>query len=181
MNYKQLFDSMYPGFFDEPGIKSMPEDEICAELIMDLRMSAPKPLPYPFPDNITFGIYHGEIEKLKETVGQVDKDWIRYFHGRNRTFCAFDRDKIVSFCILEDWGRQYDLHIGGPGCVGTIPEYRGKGIGLETVRRATNVLKEENFDISWIHYTHLWPWYENLGYQTVLRWNCREIFFEEAA
>ena len=55
----------------------------------------------------------------------------------------------------------------------TIPEYRKKGIGLEMVRRATMLLKEENFDISWIHYTHLRHWYEKLGYLTILEWNSK--------
>ena len=167
---------MHPGFFNEPGIKSLPEDRVYAEMIMDLRKFTPKPVPYTCPDNITFEIYYGEIEELRKTVGQVDEEWIRYFTGRNRAFCAFDRGTIASFCILEDWGMQDGLHIGGPGCVGTVPAYRKKGIGLEMVRRATIVLTEESFDISWVHYTHLWHWYEKLGYQTVLKWNCRGFF-----
>ena len=98
-----------------------------------------------------------------------------YFNGRNRVFCAFDRDEIASFCILEDWGNREGFRFGGPGCVGTVPEYRKQGIGLEMVRRATNVLIEDGFDISWIHYTHLPQWYEKLGYQTILQWNCKGI------
>ena len=43
------------------------------------------------------------------------------------------------------------------------------------VRLATNVLKEDGFDISWVHYTHLEHWYEKLGYHTVLRWNSSGI------
>ena len=72
---------------------------------------------------------------------------------------------------MDDWGMHDGLRISGPGCVGTVPAYRKKGIGLEMVRRATIMLKEEGFDLSWIHYTHIGPWYEKLGYRTVLRWN----------
>ena len=176
MNYKRLFDNMHPGFFNETGIKNIPEDRVYAELIMDLRISTPEPLPYPCPDNIMYGEYHGELEKIRNTVGRVDEEWIRYYTERSRVFCAFDKNAIASFCILEDWGRQDGLLIGGPGCVGTVPEYRKKGIGLEMVRRATIKLKEEGFDLSWIHYTHLWPWYEKLGYRTVLKWNCKGFF-----
>ncbi len=61
--------------------------------------------------------------------------------------------------------------LAGPGCVGTLPQYRKQGIGLEMVRRATLLLKAEGFDLSWIHYTHLERWYGKLGYKTVLRWN----------
>ena len=175
MNYAELFDSMHPGFFERTYIKSVPEDRIFAELIMDLRRSAPEPPPYSYPGDITFGEYHGESGKLKETVALVDEEWVQYFNDRNKVFCAFDRDKIASFCILEDWGNLEDLRIGGPGCVGTVPEYRKQGIGLEMVRRATNVLIEADFDISWIHYTHLAHWYEKLGYRTILQWNCKGI------
>ena len=176
MNYKIMFDSMFPGFFNDEGIKNLPEESILAELVMDLRSETPAPLPYPCPDNISFGVYHGKIERLNKAVGRVDEEWIRYFGGKNRAFCAFEKDRIASFCILEDWGIQDGLRVGGPGCVGTVPEYRKRGIGLETVRRATNLLSEERFDLSWIHYTHILHWYEKLGYQTVLSWNCKGIF-----
>ena len=174
MNYRKLFNSMHNGFFNEKNIKSMPENLVFTELIMDLRQDTPNQPPYPHPENIIFGEYHCGPEKLKETVGQVNEDWVPYFE-QSRTFCAFDRNTIVSFCILGDWGRHDGLHIGGPGCVGTIPEYREKGIGLELVRQATNVLKDEGFDISWIHFTHLGYWYKKLGYRTVLRWNSKGI------
>ncbi len=172
MDYRELFNSMHFGFFNQAEIKRMPESPVFTELMMDLRQDAPNHTPYPYPENISFGEYHGDIKKLKETVGRVDEDWVRFFE-RSRTFCAFDGDMIVSFCILEDWGKHDGLRIGGPGCVGTIPEYREKGIGLEMVRRATNILKEEGYDISWIHYTYLGRWYEKIGYRTVLRWNSR--------
>lgn len=171
MNYSRMFDSMFPGFFNDAGIKGLPEGSVYAELVMDLRKATPHPVPYPCPDNITFGVYHGEIEKLKEAVGRVDKEWGRYFSGRNRAFCAFEKGTIASFCILEDWGIQDGLRVGGPGCVGTVPEYRKRGIGLEMVSQATNLLSEERFDLSWVHYTHLRHWYEKIGYQTVLRWD----------
>lgn len=53
----------------------------------------------------------------------------------------------------------------------TLPEFRRRGIGLEMVRLATQTLKQDGFDLSWIHYTHLADWYSRLGYQPVLRWN----------
>ncbi len=176
MNYKRLFDSMHPGFFAEPEIKNMPGDRIFAELIMDLRKTGPKPAPCSCPDEIKFGVYNGGIEKIREAAAQVETDWVRFFCEGCRFFCAFDRDTIAAFCILEDWGMQDGLHIGGPGCVGTVPGYRKKGIGLEMVRLATDVLIKDGFNISWIHYTAVWPWYEKLGYQTVLKWNRSGIF-----
>ena len=65
------------------------------------------------------------------------------------------------------------LKIGGPGCVGTVPEYRRQGIGLRLVQLATGILKDQGYDLSYIHYTAVAPWYAKLGYQTVLKWNGR--------
>ena len=91
--------------------------------------------------------------------------------GGGRIFCAFDGDRTAAFCFLSDMGRYQGLRIGGPGCVGTVPEDRRQGIGLEMVRRATEILRRDGFDLSWIHYTHVGPWYMKLGYRPVLRWN----------
>jgi predicted N-acetyltransferase YhbS len=96
-----------------------------------------------------------------------------------QSFLCVDKDEVVAFCILSDLGMQDNLKIGGPGCVGTIPKYREKGIGLEMVRRATVLLKKEKYDISWIHYTHIENWYKKLGYETVLKWNSDGIVMEK--
>ncbi|MBR4083124.1 MAG: GNAT family N-acetyltransferase [Lachnospiraceae bacterium] len=176
MMYKELFNNMHPGFFRGENIRTMPEDWIFAELIMDLRGEVPKLSPLFYTNGITFGEYHGEIETLRDAVRRVNTDWVQYFNEGGRFFCAFDRKSIVAFCDLSDMGRFHGLHIGGPGCVGTIPEYRKQGIGLEMVRRATEIFKKEGYDLSWIHYTHLEKWYMKLGYKPVLHWNSKGIF-----
>ena len=83
--------------------------------------------------------------------------------------------RIASFCIIEDMGTHTldgrAVRIGGPGCVGTVPEYRNRGVGLTMVRNVTRILKEEGFDFSYIHYTGVAPWYRKLGYMTILKWN----------
>ncbi len=171
MDYRKIFNSMFPGFFEEAGIKGLPKDSTFTELIMNLRADKPSELPYEYAGGTDFCVYRGELETLKDAVRRVDGEWTKFFDEKTRSYCAMDGDKIAAFCILEDWGMQDTLRIGGPGCVGTLPEYRKKGIGLEMVRRATMLLKEEGVDISWIHYTHLAHWYEKLGYRTILEWN----------
>ena len=69
--------------------------------------------------------------------------------------------------------------IGGPGCVGTLPEYRGRGIGLSMVRNVTKILQDEFYDYSYIHYTYETDWYSKLGYKTFLKWNCKGIVEEK--
>ena len=172
MHYSDLFDGLFPGFIQ--GTKDMPESQIFTELILDLRKEEPKQAG-ACSDAITFGEYHGEIGTLRKAVSQVEADWVQYFGEWSRVFCAFDQDEIAAFCILSDFGTHDNLKVGGPGCVGTIPKYRKKGIGLEMVRRATNILKKEKYDISWIHYTHIENWYKKLGYETVLKWNADGI------
>ena len=36
-------------------------------------------------------------------------------------------------------------------------------------------LKEEGYDYSYIHYTAVAPWYEKLGYETIIKWNAKGI------
>lgn len=171
MDYTQLFRSLHPGFFEQEGIRALPVDWVFTELVMDLHGVAPAVAPPGHIDGIVFGEYHGEMEALREAVRQVDEDWVQYFQEGCRHYCAFDGDRIVAFCQLDDMGWFQGLHIGGPGCVGTIPGYRQRGIGLEMVRLATEMLRRDGFDLSWIHYTHLAHWYMRLGYRPVLRWN----------
>lgn len=177
MNYTELFNCLHPGFFQEESIRALPRDWVFTELVMDLRDIRQGPNEYnsrdlgSLPAGITFGEYHGELAALREAVSQVDEDWVQYFKEGDRFYCAFDGKRIISFCILADMGRFHGLHIGGPGCVGTIPEFRRQGIGLKMVRSATETLRQDGFDLSWIHYTHLAHWYVKLGYQPVLRWN----------
>lgn len=171
MNYTELFNSMHPGFFQEEGIRRMPRDWVFTELVMDLRDSLPSAAPSHCPNGIAFGEYRGAIAALRDAVRLVDEDWGQYFNEGGRFYCAFDGERIVAFCGLSDMGWFQGLHIGGPGCVGTIPEFRERGIGLEMVRLATQTLRQDGFDLSWIHYTHLPRWYMKLGYQPVLRWN----------
>ena len=143
MNYLKMFNNMHPSFFDDPGITGMPKDWVFSELIMDLRNDSPREIVPHCPENITFDEYKGDASRLRKAVNEVDEDWVQYFGEWSRVFCAFDKDEVVAFCILSDFGMQDNLKIGGPGCVGTIPKYREKGIGLEMVRRATVLLKKE--------------------------------------
>ncbi len=171
MDYTELFHSLHPGFFREESIRAMPADRVFTELTLDLRGDPPEITPPDFPSGISFGEYHGDLAALRNAVRRVDEDWVQYFGEGDRFYCAFDGERIAAFCSLSDMGRFRGLRIGGPGCVGTVPEYRRRGIGLEMVRLATETLRRDGFDLSWIHYTHLENWYRKLGYRPVLRWN----------
>ncbi len=177
MDYTALFNSLHPGFFDQAHIRVLPPEEVFAEQVLDLSAFSPDAFSISFPAAVTFGTAGGAEASLRDAVRRVDGDGLQYFTRDQTAFCAFDGTKVVSFCILDDMGRHGGLRFGGPGCVGTVPEYRRRGIGLETVRRATALLKREGFDRSWIHYTHVDRWYAKLGYETVLRWNSGGILW----
>lgn len=172
---KKLFDQMYPDFFDRPFIRAIAQGRVFEEMILELGGEIPAP-PSAAPDGITFGLFCGGDEAaLRESVAQVDESWVQYFGKTGEVYCAFDGGKVVSFCLLDDMGVHElagrRVKVAGPGCVGTVPAYRRRGIGLEMVRRATQILKDRGYDVSYIHYTGVGPWYAGLGYETILKWD----------
>lgn len=175
MDYADLFNTLHPGFFEKEYIRSLPPEYIFDEQILDLHTFCEDAVQIDCPVHITFGMYSGDLTALHEAVRLVDADWVQYFQTGDRVFCAFDGEKVASFCLLDEFGQYEGLRIGGPGCVGTLPAYRRQGIGLKLVQKATAMLKDEGFDLSYIHYTHVGHWYARLGYRTVVRWNYRGI------
>ena len=169
-----LFEQMHPGFFDKPYIRSIPKEHVYEEMTLDLgEFSAGEALPCA---GIEFGFFgNRDLSALRRSVEEVDAGWVQYFDKPDDVYCAFDGDKVVSFCLLDDMGEHEfggrRVRVAGPGCVGTIPAYRRRGIGLEMVRRGTLILKERGYDLSYIHYTGVGHWYAKLGYETLLKWN----------
>lgn len=175
INYTDMFNALHPGFLDTEGIRSLPPEEIFEEQILDLHAFSSAAVKVNCPEHITFGMYHGDMEALRQAVALVDKDWVAYFNKNDSVYCAMDGDKVVSFCLLDKFGEYQGLRIAGPGCVGTIPSARGQGIGLKMVQNATEILKAQGYDLSYIHYTHVGRWYAKLGYETIVRWSANGI------
>ncbi len=126
-----------------------------------------------------YGWYEGDLATLHRAVASVEEDWVKLFGEDERVYVGMVNGEIASFCQVAADARVYlaDMHgrVGMPGCVGTVPEYRRKGIGLEMVARVTQYLKEQGMDISYIFYTGVAKWYEKLGYRTFMT----EIFGEK--
>lgn len=171
LDYEAMFDALFPGFFARDFIRSLPKDDVSCEMVLPLSDYKDSGTPDALPQGVRFGFYKGPSAPLLQAVGAVDEGWVQYFTKTERCYCATLGDQVLSFCIVDEMGSFGGLRVGGPGCVGTVPAFRRRGIGLELVRRATLILKERGFDLSYIHYTHVDKWYERLGYQTVLRWN----------
>ena len=175
LNYADVFIHIQPDFFDQPHIRSLPPEHIFDEQVLALADYDPQALDIPVPEHITYGLFAGDFAALKAAVAEVNDSWVPFYNPGDRVFCAFDGEKVVSFCLLDDFGEYQGLKIGAPGCVGTIPAYRKQGIGLRMIQLATAIFKEEGYDLSWIHYTAVGHWYAKLGYRTVVKWNCEGV------
>ncbi|MBR4769229.1 MAG: GNAT family N-acetyltransferase, partial [Lachnospiraceae bacterium] len=172
--YEDLFLEINPGFFERDYVRAVPENEPASEMLLRLQSFDEDRYVRSFGDEVTFGHYHGDLDRFKECVAKVVPHWVDFFHEDTGIYCGFVDGKIASFCMIEDFGEHtvngVKWKIGGPGCVGTLPEFRNRGIGLSMVREVTKILREELFDYSYIHYTYETKWYEKLGYRTFLKW-----------
>ena len=175
LNFADVFTHIQPDFFNQPHVRALPPEQVFDEQVLRLADFDPAALDIPTPAHITYGVYNGSHEALLTAVRDVYEDWVPYFNPGDRVFAAMDGEKVVSFCLLDDFGEYQGLKIGAPGCVGTIPAYRKQGIGLRMIQLATQQLKEDGYDLSWIHYTAVGHWYAKLGYRTVVKWNCEGI------
>lgn len=165
--YNKLFYKLYPDFFEDDGIKKLSENEVFEEMILLLEKFDKRDII--IPENVTFGFFDGDFNELKNAIERVEPEWTEFFERNTRTYCGFENGNIASFCSLSV--TEYSgLKIGFPGCVGTVPEYRRRGIGLAMINNVTEILKKECCDISYIHYTAVAEWYAKLGYVSFMKW-----------
>ncbi len=126
-----------------------------------------------------YGWYDGDAEKIKKAVAEVDESWIQYFDGSSPIYAATVGGEIASFCLVNTDVSNYLTdafgRVGMPGCVGTVPKFRNRGIALEMVARATQYLKDSGMDISFIFFTGVSDWYKKLGYKIFMT----ELFMEK--
>ena len=129
--------------------------------------------PLPPLAGVTFGFWEGDPAPLIAAVKEVEPNWAKYFGGREPAFCGFVDGGVVSFCLLSDFGEHEiageAVRVGGAGCVGTVPAYRRRGIGLKMVSLGTAILASRGFGYSYIHDTGVPGWYAKLGYRTIFR------------
>ena len=169
-----LFHNIHPNFFEREYIRNLEEDEIFDEMMLRLDEFDADKYEKAFDTSVTFGFFEGDRAELLKAVEQVNAGWINYFGEEDRVLCGYFNGKVVSLCLVENMGTHTingkTIKVGGPGCVGTLPEYRDKGIGLMMVKKATQLLRDEEYDYSHIHFTGVANWYAKLGYETVLKW-----------
>ena len=174
-DYIFLFNCLHPNFFENEDVRNMPEEYVFDEMILPLAEFDLHKYDKNLVDNISFGFFNGDVNELKKEIEKVDRQWGQFYNEKCRIYCGYIDGKVASFCMIEDMGTHNingcEIKIGGPGCVGTLSEYRDRGIGLTMVKHVTQILKEEGYDYSYIHYTYVSSWYEKLGYRTSVKWN----------
>ena len=151
----------------------------CDEMLMKLR-------DFTFDENdfhghtcAEYGWYSGDMDVLRKAVAEVDENWVKYFDGSGKVYLATVNSEIASFCLVSTDAVNYltDAYgrVGMPGCVGTVPKFRNRGIALEMIARATQYLKDSGMDISFIFFTGVADWYKKIGYETFMT----EVFMEK--
>ena len=182
MNYAELFDKMHPDFFEKDEIKKIPEGVVFEEMLIDLKEFDENAYVKSFGEEVTFGMFDGSREELLSVVEQVEEEWPQFFNRLDEVFCGRVNGKLACFCNVEDMGKhEMDgqiIKIGGPGCVGTLPEYRNLGLGLVMVSKVTEIFRKKGYDYSYIHYTGVADWYGKIGYKRILKWNKKGIVEE---
>ena len=157
------------GFFEKQGFTSVGR---CDEMILSLEDFQLDKLSLHGSDIAEYGWFDGNMEEIKSAVSLVEESWTQYFINPGNIYVAKVNGEIASFCIVDINCQNYltdkYLKVGMPGCVGTVPKYRNQGIALEMVARATEYLKIQGMNVSFIYFTGVAEWYEKIGYRTFL-------------
>lgn len=186
----RLFNHMRPDFFTREEVRSIPKDDIRTEMALALTEgkeagvegaasaqteSACAGTGASALEGVRFGYYQGRMDRLHEAVRKVEPDWVQWFGEEAVCYCGLAGERIVSFCLVIDYGTHVfggkRASFAGPGCVGTVPEYRRRGIGERMVMNVTQILREKGYDYSYIHDTGVADWYGKMGYRPLVRWN----------
>lgn len=157
------------GFFEKQGYESVGG---CDEMILILEDFQLDKLTLHGSDIAEYGWFDGDLEDIRTAVSLVDEDWTQYFINRENIYVAKVNGEIASFCLVDTNCQNYlsDKYgkVGMPGCVGTVPKFRHKGIALEMVARVTEYLKMQGMKVSFVFFTGVAEWYEKIGYKTFL-------------
>ena len=169
-------DKSSAGYFGKNGFVSVGG---CDELLLRLSDYSFDESAFHGHDCAEYGWYDGDMETLHKAVAAVEENWVQYFDGNGRVCAAKVGGEIASFCLVTTDAVNYltDAYgrVGMPGCVGTVPKFRNRGIALEMIARVNKYLKDSGMDISFIFFTGVAEWYKKLGYEIFMT----EVFMEK--
>ena len=169
-------DKNTAGFFENSGFSTVGG---CDEMLLKLDTFCFDESMFRGHLYADYGWYSGDIDTIRKAVAEVDEGWPEYFDVGSHIYVATVGDEIASFCLVSTDVSNYLTdafgRVGMPGCVGSVPKFRNRGIALEMVARVTQYLKDSGMDISFIFYTGVSDWYKKLGYEIFMT----ELFMEK--
>lgn len=93
--------------------------------------------------NVSFAEHYGSVQRtLEEIIAITDQPDFR----PEGLFFAFDGDKVAGFCLTDihpDEIKRRGIGVGHINLLGTMPEYRGKGIGRALLLTGIQYLRLE--------------------------------------
>ncbi|MBS4200547.1 GNAT family N-acetyltransferase [Bacillus sp. FJAT-49732] len=119
-----------------------------------------------------------ELNKAYDIWGQVFREDRSFFQERldydnsydmNTTWIAKVNGNIAASVQIFPYNITFEnsmLKVGGIGSVGTLPEYRGRGLTQTIMRRQTDWMKSNSYDLSLL-FTDINPFYQKVGWGTV--------------
>lgn len=160
-------------FFRKRGYK---ESHITYNMDIDTTDFEYAHLNIPKPQNIEYRFAEeSDKEELLKAVELVVPDWVdMYRECDDEILLAICDGKIAGFEMLNEYGGVFTKNAekhGCIGCVGTVPEFRKRGIGLDMTARSVQILKDRGCDKVQLLYLVLDKWYGKLGfYITSTQW-----------
>lgn len=133
-------------------------------------------LTIPKPENVIYRLaQESDREALLKAVWQVVPEWVELYRGYcGEVLIALCNGEIAAFEMIDERGGFFDSEAkrhGSIGCVGTVPEYRRRGIGLDMTARSVGILKERGCDRVQLLYLIFDKWYGKLGFKiTSTQW-----------
>ena len=169
-------DKHTAGFFENNGFSAVGG---CDEMLLKLDTFCFDESKFRGHNYAEYGWYSGDTDTIAKAVAEVDESWVKYFDAGSHIYTAAVGDEIASFCLVNTDVSNYLSsafgRVGMPGCVGTVPKFRNRGIAIEMIARVTQYLKDSGMDISFIFFTGVADWYKKLGYEIFMT----EMFMEK--
>jgi GNAT superfamily N-acetyltransferase len=160
-------DYVIPGVPTEEGAHRFFEKRgyACTGYTYDMTLTLPPEITVPIPDGVTFDVQPVNDEILA-AVEAVEKSWLGVYKSTPEDVLLAKLNGIIAgFCIPAGWTRfDPDRDAGSVSCVGVLPEYRNRGIGLAMVSEALRYLTDNGCTRAELLYTSIPHWYGKLGF-----------------
>ncbi len=153
-------------FFEKHGYKS---DFVSVNMNLETENYDIAALDIPIPENVTYRYAReSELDKVIAAVKTVIPEWAKcYENTEDKILIAECENEIAAFELLNEYGGVFtkgNIKHGCIGCVGTVPKYRNRGIGLYMTAYGVDLLKTEGCESIQLLYVERVKWYGKLGF-----------------